>query len=363
MPTNINRPSTYGTSNISRSRLATIRRQDEALRLRRSGMTYVEIARQLGFTPNGVARPQSAAEAVRAAERRQRIANSNTAVQTVANATAITTDGLSTRTFGFEAEFFNITPSVALRALADVGITASFEGYTHRNVHIWKCVTDASVTRTGTGEGAGLELVSPILRGRDGLEWAAKALDALRGAGAKIDRTCGMHVHVGMDGLTGMEMMKIVDTYVANQTNINRIVSRSRHNNDYCLPFNEVHAPSTQYRPNNYEALRGANTATATTRLSGVLSSAPRYRVVNLTSYGKYGTLEFRQHQGTLNGKKGTAWIEFLLGLVETSVASNPVNAYASVYEMITALGVSNTTARYLVRRESQLNPEPMVVA
>lgn len=358
MPTNINRPSTYGTSNISRSRLATIRRQDEALRLRRSGMTYVEIARQLGFTPNGVARPQSAAEAVRAAERRQRVATVETAIQTVSN-----NGELSTRTFGFEAEFFNITPQVAIRALSEVGINASFEGYTHRNVHIWKVVTDASVNRTGTGEGAGLELVSPILRGRDGLELAAKALDALRGAGAKIDRTCGMHVHVGMDGLTGMEMMKIVDTYVANQTNINRIVSRSRHNNDYCLPFNEVHAPSTQYRPNNYEALRGANTATATTRLSGVLSAAPRYRVVNLTSYGKYGTLEFRQHQGTLNGKKGTAWIEFLLGLVESSVASNSVNAYGSVYEMMTASGVSDTTARYLVRRESQLNPEPVVVA
>ena len=118
MPTsNNNRPSTYGTSNIVRSRTATQRRQDEALRLRRLGMTYIEIARQLGFTPNGVARAQSAAEAVRAAERRERERMSQGAVNAVASQTTSQSDFVSNRTFGMEAEFFGITPQQAIDAL------------------------------------------------------------------------------------------------------------------------------------------------------------------------------------------------------------------------------------------------------
>jgi hypothetical protein len=175
-----------------------MRRQDEALRLRRSGMTYVEIARQLGFTPNGIARPQSAAEAVRAAERRQGAINANGAVARVAQANTVSGDLISNRTFGVEAEFYNITPQTAIDALRAVGIVAVNAGYTHRIMSEWKIVTDSSVTSTGTGTGYGLELVSPILRGRDGLEQVAKALDALRNAGAKVNKSCGIHVHVGL---------------------------------------------------------------------------------------------------------------------------------------------------------------------
>lgn len=361
MPTNNNnRPSTYGTSHISRSRRATIARQDEALRLRRAGFTYVEIARQLGFTPNGIARPQSAAEAVRAAERRQALANG--AVSQVASQTTVSNGNfVSNRTFGIEAEFYGITPQRAIDALAQVGITATYEGYTHRNTGHWKIVTDSSVTSTGTGIGYGLELVSPILRGRQGVEEIIKALDAIRLAGGKVNKTCGLHTHIGMDGLTGMEMMKVIDTYVANQTNINRIVSRSRHNNGYCLPFTETTQRNSYTGNNNYQAVRNANNASATRQAVSVFASSPRYRVVNTQSYSRYGTLEFRQHQGTLNGRKASAWVLFLLSLVETASVASSVTAYGSCAEMFAGVGVDTSTSNYLVRRESTLNPTVVV--
>ena len=355
MPTsNNNRPSTYGTSNIVRSRTATQRRQDEALRLRRLGMTYIAIARELGFTPNGVARAQSAAEAVRAAERRERERLSQGAINAVASHTTTSqSDFVSNRTFGMEAEFFGITAQQAIDALAVEGITCTFEGYTHRVLTHWKIVTDGSVTSTGTGIGYGLELVSPILRGRQGIEEAIKVLDTIRRAGGKVNKTCGLHIHIGMNNLTGSELMKVVDTYVANQNNINRFLARSRHNNGYCLPFTETlgSIPSR-----NYSALRRANTMTETAGLVSLMSSAPKYRVVNLNKYSSYGTFEFRQHQGTLNGEKVASWVKFLMSLIEKATSmADASQDFGSLANLMSETNLSAETQSFLNRRAERL--------
>jgi hypothetical protein len=98
----------------------------------------------------------------------RREALSPTAVADVAVGTVA--NQLSTRTYGIEVEFFNITPVKAVQALTAVGILTAYEGYNHHTRPHWKVTTDASVTKRGTGVGAGLELVSPILQGESGLE-------------------------------------------------------------------------------------------------------------------------------------------------------------------------------------------------
>jgi hypothetical protein len=348
MPNN-NRPSQYRRSalNGQRNITATQRRQNEALALRQRGMAYADIAHRLGY-----AAAQGAAEACRAASARLNNANvmpTNATATTTMTAPVVNVGGVaSNRTFGIEAEFFGIRPQVAIDALAAVGIACSYEGYTHRVMNTWKIVTDGSVNSTGTGTG-GLELVSPILQGEAGLAQAALAVSTLLAAGGRVDRSCGLHVHIGMNNLTGAEIMKVLDLYAANQSHINTIIARSRQSNSYCPPLNLGHGS----RYNSYDTVRQARTVSD---IRSATSNFHRYSVVNLTAYAKYGTIEFRQHQGTLNGEKVASWVKFLLALIEKATTmDNASQDLGSLSALMDTLPMADETKAFLNRRAARL--------
>lgn len=299
-------------------------RHQEALRLRNEGMSYGAIARALGYGNY----PSAARYAVMSALRAQ--------------ATTATT---TLRQFGIEAEFYNIDVDTALEALRAVGIRVSFEGYTHAVMSDWKIVTDSSVTPIGTGRGVGLELVSPILKGEEGLATLAKALDALHRAGAKVNTTCGLHVHLDTAGMDATQRKHFFSAYVENQSVVDRLVARSRRNNrNYCKPYTSSQIGS---------ALRSIE-------LGQEWSS--RFMTFNVNSFVKYGTFEVRQHQGTLNGKKAVAWVKMLLAIAETAQGATTANAtrYNTVTELLAGHNVDASTTRILLAREAQLNRQAL---
>lgn len=299
---------------------ATNARHQEALRLRNSGMSYGAIARALGYGNY----PSAARYAVMSALRAQ----TTTATTTV-------------RQFGVEAEFYNIDVDTALQALRAVGIQVSFEGYTHAVMADWKIVTDSSVTPVGTGRGVGLELVSPILKGEEGLATLAKALDALHNAGAKVNTTCGLHVHIDTAGMDVTKRKHFFSAYVENQSVMDRLVSRSRRNNrQYTRPYTSSQITS---------ALQAIE--------QGVDWNS-RFMTLNINSFSKYGTFEFRQHQGTLNGKKAVAWVKMLLAIAETAQEATSATAtrYNTVTEFLAGHNVDASATRVLLAREAQLN-------
>ena len=100
------------------------------------------------------------------------------------------------RTFGVEVEFFldrsrrrGAHADEVAQAVRNQGIECYVEGYNHMTRPHWKIVTDVSVSYEG------LEIVSPILKGQEGLEELEKVLKGLSEVGAKVNRTCGIHVH------------------------------------------------------------------------------------------------------------------------------------------------------------------------
>lgn len=299
---------------------STNARHEEALALRNAGMSYGAIARQLGYGNY----PSAARYAVMAALRN-----------------SVTTSTTETRQFGVEVEFYNITPQVAVQALQAVGVNVEWMGYTHSVTTNWKIVTDGSVSGRGTGQGTGLELVSPILKGEEGLIELEKALNALDNAGAKVNTTCGLHVHIDTAGMQNVQRKNFFNAYVRNQGLMDRLVSQSRRNNrNYTMPYN-----SSQVETYAEAAAtgRGGNN---------------RYFTVNTCSLSKYGTLEFRQHQGTVNGKKVVAWVQMLLAIAQT--ASNTTvegfTVFNTVAEFLDGNNVDATTKAFILRREAQLN-------
>ena len=205
------------------------------------------------------------------------------------------------RTFGVEIEFVGNKFDVA-NSLQELGIACEVETYNHVTKRHWKIVTDASVRD-------GWELVSPILSGKDGLEELKIVCEGLQNAGARINRTCGLHVHHGARDFTTDTFKNLIKIYQRFESVIDTLVSESRRgsNNCYCKSVN-----NDLYR----NALKRTGTP-------GALVSyvCDRYHKLNLQSYVTHGTVEFRQHQGTVEFEKISNWVKLTQAMVERALA------------------------------------------
>lgn len=305
-------------------------RQDLSWELRQQGFSNADIMRMVGFNDTS---------------------SVSTAVKRGRERAALNAGRTSFRRFGVEIEFTGCTRSQVERKLRELDpeFPVEIQGYNHRVQNVWKLITDASVS--SGPEGAGLEAVSPILSGDAGYKSLATMLKAIREAGGRVDRSCGIHVHHDANDMTPVQVAKLVAFYVENQSIMDQMVSqsrRSRNANRWCRPVDMDEHRRMQ----------------AAIKSQGNLADGyfDRYRTVNITSYPKYGTVEFRQHQGTLNARKITAWVKVGQAVVEAAMKCQ--NAEGAQFTTLTDLldyltangGLDREVADYMLERAEDLS-------
>lgn len=209
--------------------------------------------------------------------------------------------------FGIEAEFFGCYAEDAVEALRRVGLEAEDDGYHHQTRNYWRVTTDSSVA------GEGLELVSPPLPfNMESRETVDKALAAVRRSGGIVNRTCGLHVHHNAARYTIQELFSLAQTYALFQPVINSLVPASRRNGySYCKPVEwnaveEIERQALRRRPAYTEMGVGHDLEHHLKR--GI--NGDRFVALNFQSLDIHNTVEFRQHNGTLNTDKVWNWLE-----------------------------------------------------
>lgn len=220
------------------------------------------------------------------------------------------------------------------------GIECFDAGYSHQTHSQWKVVRDGSLTN-----GGGLEVVSPVLRGADGFDQVRKVCAALATVGARVDRTCGLHVHVGVRDFVSLDFMKrLAVDYAHFESVIDMVMPASRRgsSNTYCRPMAPFIAQINAAR--SMDALQ----ATLTTR----------YTKLNLTSFWRHGTVEFRQHSGTVEAEKMINWTKLCLRMVEAARAPAQVETVTETVE-VPARQQNWSHARYSARRAFNLCARP----
>lgn len=110
------------------------------------------------------------------------------------------------RPFGLEIELIHPDAREVRYAMNAAGLSCEREDYNHTTRSYWKIVPDGSVAH-------GFEVVSPILRGSEGRRQARIAYQALRDAGASVDRSCGLHVHLEATDLTAGTIARVVSLW------------------------------------------------------------------------------------------------------------------------------------------------------
>jgi len=242
------------------------------------------------------------------------------------------------RSFGVEIEC--ATDIARLITLAAVqGIQVSQEPYNHHTVIHWKLVNDSSVIVHHPSL-SNIEVVSPPLRGADGIEQLRIICTILMQLGSKVNQTCGLHVHHDAADVASPELLLLAKNYNHALPAIDQLVAISRRYdaNAYCKPWNRTDFTlfNTLDRPNYGNLQRNKN--------------------INFASIARHGTIEFRQHQGTVEFDKILNWVSFGQHMIKAAQAGvivpTKTTNYASLFNKI---GLPASVSEFLDNRASTL--------
>jgi len=208
------------------------------------------------------------------------------------------------RKFGVEIEaFFKHERGVEkLKGLLQQqGITLQ-NGLRGTQMQSWKLTGDGSINSNG---GFSFEIVSPILQGQEGMAQLEKVCQGLKACGARINKSCGLHIHFDAQGFNLQTWKNLLINYAKAEDIIDAFMPLSRRadNNTYCKSIKH-HVPAI-------------SRATNIQKIMDIMNS--RYKKVNVLSYARHKTIEFRQHSGSVEFEKIKNWILFLHNLVVVS--------------------------------------------
>jgi hypothetical protein len=205
-------------------------------------------------------------------------------------------------TMGVEIECFGFSKRVVREALQSKGVLSIETGYDHNDQKkANKLGHDGSIM----GENS-CEVVSPILKNLKSLKVVC---DTINEHGARVNSSCGLHIHLGAEQLTLAQWVRIIKNYARIEAIIDSFMAESRraNNNVFCKSIVEVADRIENGSVNEFRDIENAF------RLN-------RYHKVNVMSFRRHKTIEFRQHQGTTDFNKIKMWAEFLTALVNYSI-------------------------------------------
>jgi hypothetical protein len=202
----------------------------------------------------------------------------------------------------------------------------------------WAVKRDGSVTLRYIDFSSGYEIVSPPLKGEEGLEQTRTVLRVLQTLGFEINHTCGLHLHLDAHDMSMRQIQAFARTWHENQELIDWLVNDRRRQKTlgYVRKLTDAYVEQIESFTNrdDFENLE------------------QRYYTVNFASLAPehFGTIEVRQLEGTLSHVSFESWLRFSCALLDTvCAANNPLTKQIGIRKMLDALPVDDDTKMYLI--------------
>jgi len=233
------------------------------------------------------------------------------------------------------------------RVLTANGIRSIARGYSHDPLpsgYDLAVEYDNSVQGESRWEGIHwfpIEVKTRILNGIDDWELVVpKMLEISRYMGARVNSSCGHHVHLGFE-TDPTAVRSLWNLFHRFNDVVYGLVAPSRRHSTYCRPM--PHESKLLHRANSVEKLRTA------------LQGYDRYSALNLTHlFDDAPHIELRHHHGTLDVIKARNWLRFCLQLVQHSVnrtcqaAPAPLpNSRKNLEKLLVTIGLKVNTKVY----------------
>lgn len=228
--------------------------------------------------------------------------------------------------FGIEIEMTGITRAAAAKVIAGhFHTTASHVGGTYDAYTVrsddgrqWKLVSDASIhceTRRGSTSNKeySVELVSPICRYED-IPTVQEIVRQLRHAGAKVNDSCGIHVHVDASPHDVKTLRNIVNIMASKEDLLYKALDVQVDRQYYCKKADTRFLDEMNHkRPRTMDELEAIWYNGRGGRYQHYDNT--RYHALNLHSVFSKGTIEFRLFNSTLHAGRVKTYIQLCLAI------------------------------------------------
>ena len=241
--------------------------------------------------------------------------------------------GIKDQAFGLELEFGGITRRTAAWTIAKVlNSTPRYMGGGYQKYQVtgpdgrdWTIMYDSSVNCQGGEE---CEFVTPKCTYAD-IETIQACIRALRKAGAKVDKSCGLHIHIDGANHDAKSLKNLAFTFRAKQDLIFKAVAPNRRDNYYCKPLtNDLVDNIKKVKKLDGEKMKDAWYDTYwDTRDSSAHYHKSRYHALNLHSLWYRGTVEFRLFNSTLHAGEVRAYLNLCLAMSAAAINAKRASA------------------------------------
>ncbi len=250
---------------------------------------------------------------------------------------------MKNQNFGIEIELTGITRKEAATVMSNYfgnrGVSnegGSYDTYCafDQQGRKWKAMSDASIrkeTKDGNAtqdRAYSCEIVSPICQYAD-IETVQEIVRLLRKAGARVNNSCGIHVHIDAAPHTAQSLRNLANIFASREEMLVHALGIESARMNYC-------------KKADGEFMKRLNAAKPSTRIqlqgiwyngtdeSHIHYSNTRYRMLNFHAVFSKGTVEFRCFNGTTHAGEIKAYIQFCLAvshqaLTQRSATYKPV--------------------------------------
>lgn len=248
--------------------------------------------------------------------------------------------GIKDQAFGMELEFNGITRRAAAQAIAQVingNSTYAYTGGVYNKCEVtdstgrkWSIVRDASVSSNG---GEACEFVTPKCNYED-IETVQECVRALRRAGAKVDASCGLHIHIDGANHTPQSLKNLLFTFRAKEDLIFKAVgTQTSRLARWCKPIDDqlIHNIKQMRTVDDSNLRRTWYDTYSDYRGEDQHYHGSRYHALNLHSLWYRGTVEFRLFEATLHAGEVRTYITLCLAM--SAAAINAKRASADILD------------------------------
>ncbi len=165
----------------------------------------------------------------------------------------------------------------------------------------------------------GIEIQTPILRGKEGEQYLIDICKALNAKdNAQVDNTCGLHIHLDMSdcGRDTPTVQALLIFHWIFEPVLMSFLPANRRANIYCQSIKNTYPIKGLITGHSYATLKNY-WYRKTGRLGRFNKKHTRYHGINLHSLFNDGHMEIRYHSGTTNPTKILHWVNLHATIVD----------------------------------------------
>ena len=246
---------------------------------------------------------------------------------------------MKNQTIGTEIEMTGITRQAAAKVVAEYfGTTENYVGGTYdayeiedNDGRIWKVMYDSSIESQvknadgrirGVGGEYKVEFVTPILK-YDDIETLQEIVRKIRKAGAFVNQSCGLHIHIGAKNFTPQTVRNLVNAIASKEDILLHALKMHENRIRYCKKTNQRFLNELNERKPETMAQLAAiwyDESESRAVREHRHYDLTRYTICNLHALFTKGTIEFRCFNSTLHAGEIKAAIQFCLALTHQAL-------------------------------------------